>query len=163
MRIQERYEELLRLMHESVEFDDAKLNTNSKLYGMVRMLISYQMHKDGYPYIGIGKCINRTHSIVLYAAKKWDDILSSDGAFNWYGFGDEYKVWLIFSDKVRRADERRGTPAYTKFPTLTLAEFREKTEDLPGSTILKITEESQKGAEMSISFDGRTIFLCERK
>ena len=160
MKITERYEQLVKILHEVTDFDDANLNRSDRKHTSLRMLVAYQLRSDGYPLLGIAQCIGRSHSIVIDAVRKWESILEDNFRFGWY---EEYELWKEFKKKVDELDAEKKMPVYEKYPVMTLGQFRELTASLPDSTLIKAIEKDFYGAEFRVSFDKKSIFLFNNK
>ena len=163
MTAKERYQELLAIMHGVIDFDDSVLETATHTSVMIRMFISHQMRKDGFPYQAIGKAVGRHYSSVIASVKRWNDILIYGAPYDWFGWGHAIEVWGKFHEDVRQVDDKRAEAIFHKNPEITLGEFREMTADLPDGTIIRVTDGDLAGIDIKLSVVGNKLFLCRRK
>ena len=69
-----------------------------------RMLVAWQMRKEGYSIVAIGRRLQKHHATIVYLLKLMDDVFSFPGCFKL-----EETYWSEFQRKLKEYDTDRRT------------------------------------------------------
>ena len=158
MNAEERLAVLKRLMQavypEGILEDDQK----DRKACLARALMAYQMRKDGYTVVAIGKAMGRSHSTVIYLTKNFDSILGAEEE-GYYGYFEMVEIWDKFSALVKEHDAGNGGPFPPSLFVKTVGEFRALTDGMPDETEIYLAGGHGPGAIVRSSEYGNAILL----
>lgn len=88
-----RGDELMNLMKEIV--GPIPRNSRDRLYVNARMIVAWQLRKEGYSLSYVGVAVKRDHSTVVHMTKKMQDIVEFPNAY-----ADVIDIWKQFRNKM---------------------------------------------------------------